>query len=278
MFRPVRIIVTKLKQTRNYYTVDSSKARKDETTLPRMLYSKIKATGPITVADYMKDVLTNPFAGYYMHKDMFGEGGDFITSPELGQIFGELVAVWFLNEWSKVGCPKPLQIVELGPGRGTLSQDLLRVFDHFKSLKSVSLNLVEVSPTLSDLQARNLCMQNNVISDADSLFYRQGISHQGIPVKWYRSVEDLPNMFTLLIAHEFFDALPVHKFERTERGFREVLIDIDPANELQFRFVLARDETPMQKLFVNESDKRDHIEVSPLSLTLIKSEIFFLGC
>lgn len=267
-YRPKKI----LNYFRSYYTVDSSKAEKikQEFSLPRLLYSKIKATGPVTVASYMKEVLINPLAGYYMHKDVFGDKGDFITSPELSQIFGELIAIWFLNEWSKVGSPKPLQIVELGPGRGTLSQDLLRVFNHFDSLKSTSLHLVEVSPTLSDIQARNLCMQNQVITDKNSVIHRQGISHEGIPVKWYKHLDDVPKAFTLLVAHEFFDALPIHKFQKTEKGFREVLIDIQPDCDLSFRYVVANEETPALKMFVNKQDKRDHIEVSPESIVLIQ--------
>lgn len=257
---------------RNYYTVDSKNAEriKEEFSLPRLLYSKIKATGPTTVANYMKEVLVNPLAGYYMHKDVFGDSGDFITSPELSQIFGELIAIWFLNEWSKVGSPKPLQIVELGPGRGTLSQDILRVFNHFNSLKSASLHLVEVSPMLSDIQARNLCMQNQIITDPDSMIHRQGISHEGIPVKWYKQLNDVPKAFTLLVAHEFFDALPIHKFQKTDRGFREILIDIQPDQDLAFRYVVANEETPALKMFVNEKDKREHVEVSPESIVLMQ--------
>ncbi|XP_074027935.1 protein arginine methyltransferase NDUFAF7 homolog, mitochondrial-like [Leptinotarsa decemlineata] len=114
------------------------------------------------VADYMGEVLTNPMAGYYMHKDMFGETGDFITSPEVTQMFGEMVAVWLLSEWKKMGSPKPLQIVELRPGGGTLSYDIVKVFSHFKALHKASLQLVEISPVLSELQARRLCDKHTI--------------------------------------------------------------------------------------------------------------------
>ncbi|KAG5900076.1 hypothetical protein JTB14_016048 [Gonioctena quinquepunctata] len=223
----------------------------------------------MTIADYMREVLTNPMAGYYMHKDMFGESGDFITSPEITQMFGEMIAVWLLNEWQKMGSPKPLQIVELGPGRGTLSSDILKVFSHFRALHKASLQLVEISPLLSELQAKRLCVQNSTYNEK-MVVYRKGVSPHDIPVQWYRKLSDVPNAFTLLIAHEFFDALPIHKFHKTFGGFKEVLIDIDPAaeknnenSEPKFRYVLSRNETPMLKTLLKPNETRDHFEASP---------------
>jgi len=266
--------------TRSYYTVQSSKVAKPHNEFTKQLYSRIKVGGPITVADYMKEVLTSPAGGYYMYNDVFGQGGDFITSPELGQIFGEMIAIWFLNEWSKAGSPKPIQIVELGPGRGTLCQDILRVFGHFRLLEDSTVHLVEISPYLSDLQARRLCLPSEINIETtehaeqkenknkDSLSYREGKSTSGVPIAWYKHLDDVPNAFTLLVAHEFFDALPIHKFQKTDQGYREVLVDIDPATELNFRFVLSTAETPVGKLFIKSDETRPHLEVSPESLSL----------
>lgn len=255
------------KCVRNYYTV-KNEIKKPENNIAKHLQQRIKVNGPITVADYMKEVLINPLGGYYMSNDVFGETGDFVTSPELSQLFGEMVAIWFLNEWSKAGCPKPFQIVELGPGRGSLCQDVLRVFDHFQALKAGSVELVEVSTLLSDLQARKLCINIKMMEGNDC--YKEGISHYGCPVYWYKHLNDVPNKFTLLIANEFFDALPIHKFQRTDRGYREILIDNDDTKELQFRYVLAKEDTPMSKVLINKDEKRDHFEISPESILLMK--------
>ncbi|XP_060517660.1 protein arginine methyltransferase NDUFAF7, mitochondrial-like [Cylas formicarius] len=254
---------------RFYYTV-KRKVAKDENYLSKHLYDKIRIKGPITVAEYMKVVLQNPMQGYYMSKDMFGEKGDFVTSPEITQIFGEMLAVWFLNEWQKIGCPKPLQIIELGPGRGTLSSDIVNVFSHFKALHNASLHLVEISPVLSDIQAGTLCLQSSLNNNKNALVYRHGISRHGIPVSWYKQLKDVPEGFTLLLAHEFFDALPIHKFHKTYAGYKEVLIDIDNSEEKEykFRYVLAKNDTPMLKVLLKSNETRDHVEISADSLLI----------
>lgn len=156
---------------RQYYTVSTSRLEKTKQEsykeLTKLLQSQIKLNGPITVAEYMKQVLISPSAGYYMHKDVFGQSGDFVTSPELGQLFGEMIGVWFLNEWKKIGSPKPFQIVELGPGKGSLCHDVLKVFKHFNELNECSVSLVEVSPFLRDMQAKNLCLTSGPVKSSE---------------------------------------------------------------------------------------------------------------
>ncbi|XP_005929939.1 protein arginine methyltransferase NDUFAF7, mitochondrial [Haplochromis burtoni] len=232
----------------------------------RHLTSKIKATGPIPVAEYMREVLTNPVKGYYVRNNMLGPEGDFITSPEISQIFGELIGVWIISEWMGAGQPKQLQLVELGPGKGSLASDVIRVFSQLQSVlggASVSLHLVEVSPALSLLQAQNLTGNRSQEADAeDDLVYRRGETEAGLPVSWYRRLDDVPTGFSIFVAHEFFDALPIHKFQRTEKGWREVLVDIDPEKPDTLRFVVAPAPTLASTSLVQADEKRDHVEVS----------------
>lgn len=256
-------------------------AKSAETKLLQQLRSRILASGPITVAEYMKEVLTNPMSGYYMHRDVFGSSGDFTTSPEISQMFGELIAVWFLNEWMKAGKPKPLYIVELGPGRGTLSDDMLRVFSKYSdAMEVVSLHLVEISPHLSQIQEFKLCGTVSVVkdvldsspvhlrlpvkSDSEEVTYKQSITKHGVPVGWYRHLHDVPRGFSCFVAHEFLDALPVHKFQRTKEGWREVFIDLDDGpGPHHLRYVLSRGPTPASFFADVSTEKRDHVEVCP---------------
>ncbi|XP_062292870.1 protein arginine methyltransferase NDUFAF7, mitochondrial [Scomber scombrus] len=242
-----------------------SDEEKHRPSMLRHLTSKIKATGPITVAEYMREVLTNPVTGYYVKNDMLGPDGDFITSPEISQIFGELLGVWIISEWMGAGGPKQLQLVELGPGKGSLAADVLRVFNQLKSVlgvASVSLHLVEVSPVLSRIQAQNLTgTQNQEADSEDEPVYRRGETSTGLPVSWYRRLDDVPAGFSIFLAHEFFDALPVHKFQRTDKGWREVLVDIDPEKPGQLRFVVAPSPTLASSTYVQADEKRHHVEV-----------------
>ncbi|XP_071501445.1 protein arginine methyltransferase NDUFAF7, mitochondrial-like [Diadema antillarum] len=237
----------------------------------RRLKQRIRTLGPITVAEYMKEVLTSPVGGYYMQGDVFGQRGDFITSPEISQMFGELIALWIIHEWTMLGCPRPLQLVELGPGRGTLVEDVLRVLKQFPQLPldTLTLHLVEVSPEMSDLQHARLTGQQEVEkSDSsrlvDTIPYRSATSEDGIPIFWYTDLSQVPQGFSCFLAHEFFDALPIHKFQKTQSGWREVLIDVtDKADSADLRFVLSPAPTPASNAFIQKSETRDHIEVCP---------------
>ncbi|XP_059483598.1 protein arginine methyltransferase NDUFAF7, mitochondrial [Neocloeon triangulifer] len=245
------------------------------TALARQLNAKIKSTGPITVADYMKEVLVNPTAGYYPTQESIGAKGDFITSPELCQIFGEMIAIWILNEWQKVGSPKPMQLVELGPGKGTLISDILRVFKHFDQLKEVSVHLIELSQKLREAQAKLLCSEANLgKDDAQQLNITSGFAQVECPIFWHHHLSEVPNdAFTCVIAHEFFDALPVHKLKKTEQGWREILVDIDPNSpDISFRYVLSREPTPMSQLYKpEEGDKRTELEICPSAGALLQN-------
>jgi len=179
------------------------------------LKRRIKANGPISIATYMKEALTNPKWGYYMTKDVFGTSGDFITSPEISQMFGEMVGIWFLNEWLQAKQPKSVRLVELGPGRGTLMADVLRVFNQLKVFsESLSIHLIEVSQEMRKMQRQSLC--GSFHGDED--FTEAVVSRSnGTKVYWHHNIKDVPSGYTMFLAHEFFDALPVHLFR--VRGF-----------------------------------------------------------
>nr|XP_060609938.1 protein arginine methyltransferase NDUFAF7, mitochondrial [Anolis sagrei ordinatus] len=248
-----------------YFSSEKAAENNAMTPMLKHLVMKIKSTGPITVAEYMREVLTNPVKGYYVQHDMLGESGDFITSPEISQIFGELIGIWFVSEWIANGKPNKFQLVELGPGRGSLTSDILRVFNQLNSLLhkcDISVHLVEISSKLSEIQA-SVLTEGKIELQESCLTYMQGLTKTGLPVFWYRDLNDVPGGFNFYLAHEFFDALPIHKFQKTEKGWRELLVDIDPEALDKLRFVLAPSATPAAEAFIHDKESRDHVEVSP---------------
>ena len=213
--------------------------------------------GSIPVSEYVREALTNAEYGYYMRGDVFGAKGDFVTSPEISQVFGELVGVWAALQYEALGSPKTLRLVEFGPGRGTLMADLLRGTSNFKKFtEAMSVHLIDVSPALRKIQAQTLrCgevemtsgeqfrVPKNIVRDelnqgapSSSMGAKLPVGEarargtsaiNGASVSWHDELESVPSGPTLVIAHEFFDALPVRQFQRTERGWCEKLVTID---------------------------------------------------
>lgn len=171
--------------------------------LKTLLRQRIAANGPLTVAEYMAECLLHPDHGYYARQDPFGAQGDFITAPEISQMFGELVGLCLAQAWMDQG-GGAFVLAELGPGRGTLMADLLRACGQVPGfLDAAEIHLVEASPHLRA---------------------RQGETLAGFAPHWHDTVEGLPEGPLFLIANEFFDALPIRQFTRSGTGWREHLV------------------------------------------------------
>jgi NADH dehydrogenase [ubiquinone] 1 alpha subcomplex assembly factor 7 len=170
------------------------------------MIEEISRSGPISTARFMALALTHPTLGYYARRDPFGVAGDFVTAPEVSQVFGELLGLWLGQAWSDLGRPDPCLLVELGPGRGTLMADLLRAAAQLPGLRaSLRLHLVETSERLRGLQRARLA---------------------GETVHWHATLDEVPSGPMLLIANEFLDALPIHQLVASERGWVERVIDL----------------------------------------------------
>ncbi|CAL1392074.1 unnamed protein product [Linum trigynum] len=234
--------------------------------------------GPISVAEYMEEVLTNPKFGFYINRDVFGSEGDFITSPEVSQMFGEMIGVWVMCLWEQMGQPKKVNLVELGPGRGTLMADLLRGTAKFKSFTdSMHIHMVECSPVLQKLQHQNLKCEK--VCNADENGEKNSVtSITGSPVTWYSSLEQVPSGSpTIILAHEFYDALPIHQFQRSSRGWSEKMVDVGEDSKL--RFVLSPQPTPATLYLMKrckwatekEVESLKQIEICPKAIDLTHS-------
>lgn len=185
------------------------------TPLEREIARMIEVDGPMPVSRYMGLCLGHPRFGYYMTRDPFGAKGDFVTAPEVSQMFGELMGVWAMTQWQAMGSPSPFQLVELGPGRGTLMMDLLRAARAMPGfMEAAQVRLIEMSPILIAAQKRTL-------------------AQTGAAVSWHSHLDEVPSGPMLLIANEFFDALPVTQIERTAQGFFERAVGLDPQGKLQ---------------------------------------------
>jgi SAM-dependent MidA family methyltransferase len=177
----------------------------------------IRTNGPISVTDYFALCLADPEYGYYRTREPFGRHGDFITAPEISQLFGEMVGIFMVHAWQQHGTPERIRLVEIGPGRGTMMADMLRVIKRIAPVlfEQLTVHLVETSERLRGVQRVTLETYSTKIS-------------------WHDSFEDVPRGFCLIAANELFDAIPIRQFVKTPTGFRERLISIDAGDDLAF--------------------------------------------
>ena len=170
--------------------------------LAERIAARIEAAGgSIPVSEYMSLCLADPDHGYYATRDPFGAGGDFTTSPEISQMFGEVIGVWCVAIWDRMGRPEDLVLAELGPGRGTLLADALRAATRVAGeARDWQIWLVETSPALRKVQARTLA---------------------NVAPNWACSLAEVPSAPVIVLANEFFDALPVRQHQRTDALWRE---------------------------------------------------------
>lgn len=216
------------------------------TPLGREIAGAIAADGPMPVDRYMALCLSHPSHGYYATRDPFGRAGDFTTAPEISQMFGELIGLWAAQVWLQMGAPERFALIELGPGRGTLMADMMRAAKAAPGfLEAAQVTLVETSPALREVQAKTLA---------------------GRDMRWAETIEealgDAP-LPAIVIANEFFDALPIRQFVRAPAGWRERLVGLSPDQNLAFGLSPAAPD-----LALPDAPEGSIREVCPLGLDI----------
>ncbi len=184
---------------------------KRPTPLETLIVAMIRDDGPMPLDRYMALCLGHPVHGYYMSRDPFGPEGDFITAPEISQIFGELIGIWTAAAFQALGAPEAFHLIELGPGRGTLMSDIMRAGRVMPGFRDAArIHLVETSPALRRQQAHKL----------------------GNGVTWHESIASLPEGPAIVIANEFFDALPIRQFEARNGQWMERRVGLGAGDRL----------------------------------------------
>ncbi|MES2724654.1 MAG: class I SAM-dependent methyltransferase [Pseudomonadota bacterium] len=178
------------------------------------LIAQVRESGPMSVAQYMTACLHDPQDGYYATRPALGADGDFITAPLVSQMFGELIGLWAVACWQAMGRPSPFRLVEMGPGDGTLMDDMLRAARLAPDF--VAAGDVWLVETSAPLRSR----QRQVLGDG---------------VSWAASLAEVPDEAPMiLVANELLDCLPPRQFVRTERRWAERVVGLNDAGDLAF--------------------------------------------
>lgn len=214
--------------------------------LEKYLKNLITQTGPISMAEFMQAALAHPEHGYYKTAEPFGVAGDFTTAPEISQMFGELIGIWCADIWQQMGCPANIELVEIGPGRGTLMDDLLRTTIRVPGFHdSISIAMVETSKRLKDIQHAK-------------------INQKHPRIKWLQNVSELPQKPLIIVANELFDALPVHQYFMQEGQWCEKMVGLNRVGELEFLL-----GNPLLSTHPQAGDGAT-LETCPLAITIME--------
>jgi SAM-dependent MidA family methyltransferase len=220
------------------------------TPLEEKLRRQIELTGPLSVADYMAQCLFDPEYGYYTTRDPFGSGGDFTTAPEVSQMFGEIIAAWWLAARTAMDLPG-MHLAEIGPGRGTLMDDMLRTL--FKLAGALPpVHMIEASPRLSAIQASALARHKANIA-------------------WHAQLKTLPPAPTGFIANELFDALPLRQFQKTPDGWHERVVQIGVDGALALTLSLSRLDPALLPAGHEQAETGAVFEYAPARLAFMET-------
>ena len=187
--------------------------------------------------------------GYYMHKNPFGKNGDFITSPNISILFSEMIAVWCIAFWENLGCPKKINIIELGAGNGEMMSQMIRDFERFSKFKeSSNYFILEKSHFLKKIQKKKL------------------ITHK---ITWLNSISSLKKGHNIFLANEFFDALPIKQFIKKNKKWFEKVVKKNNMNKFEITDIKKNIENIERKIGINLSKNQKVIEFSPLMFKIL---------
>ena len=204
-----------------------------------------------TLDKFIEESLYNKEYGYYMKKNPFGESGDFITAPNISILFSEMIAIWVISFWEKLGCPKQFNLIELGAGNGEMMKVLISTFDKFSEFKnSCKINILEKSKLLKQIQRANI---------------------KDKKIKWLNDLNDLNDSPCIFLANEFFDALPIKQFLKKEKKWYERHVKFTNNKKLEYLDVPFDMQKFEREIKFKISYKQEFIEYSPLASKYLKT-------
>ena len=221
---------------------------------------KINKKKYITLDSFINKILYDKKNGYYTNKNPFGKKGDFITAPNISILFSEMLAIWCIAFWENLGCPKKINIVEMGSGNGEMINQMIKVFERFdKFIKSSKFIIFEKSNFLKKIQKKKITSPK---------------------VSWINSLDNLKSGPNIFLANEFFDALPIKQFTKKNNKWFERKVEISNKNNFKFVDKSTNINGLEKKIGINLKNNQNIIEFSPLAykyLNIISKKINTFG-